>query len=155
MKCKERINNSTLSLQNRNTILLPSNHRFTELLILQSHSKAQRSGVNGTLVLLRECYWILKGRQAVRKVCKSRATCKRLQGAFYPTVSSPDLPHARVSKDPPFAHTRVVPCSPLQGGYLRQGLYLSFHLCIYSSRILGISLQHGSRHISIGCETIY
>ena len=88
-KCKGRINNSTLSLQSRNPILLPSSHRFTELLILQSHSKAQHSGVNDTLVLLRERYWILKGRQAERKVCKSCITCKRLQGACYPTVPSP------------------------------------------------------------------
>ena len=77
-KCKGRINSSSLPLQSRNPILLPSSHKFTELLILQAHHKAQHSGVNDTLVLLREHYWILKGRQAVRRVCKSCVTCKRL-----------------------------------------------------------------------------
>jgi len=31
----------------------------------------------------------------------------------YPSVSSPDLPHTRVSEDPPFAHTGVEFAGPL------------------------------------------
>ena len=60
INCKGRINNSSLPLQSRNPILLPSSHKFTELLVLQAHHKAQHSGINDTLVLLRERYWVLK-----------------------------------------------------------------------------------------------
>jgi len=132
LKCKGRINNSTLSLQSKNPVLLPSNHRFVELIVAQSHHKVQHSGVNDTLVLLRERYWILKGRQAVRKVCRSCVTCKRLQGMCYPSVSSP---YARVSEDPPFAHTGVDFAGPLFTSNKEDNLNKTY-ICLFLAHLL-------------------
>ena len=59
LKCRGRLNNSTLALSGKNPILLPHNHLFVKLLILQYHKRVNHSGVNDTLTLLREAYWIL------------------------------------------------------------------------------------------------
>lgn len=48
-------------------ILLPSKHRFTELLVLDIHNRLHHIGVQDTLCELRQKYWVLKGRQAVRR----------------------------------------------------------------------------------------
>ncbi|KAF8791614.1 hypothetical protein HNY73_006455 [Argiope bruennichi] len=47
--------------------LLPSNDKFVKLLILDAHFKMGHLGVEGTLTHLREQFWIIKGRQFVKK----------------------------------------------------------------------------------------
>jgi len=58
LRCQGRLNNSTLSLNVKNPILLPPNHPFVSLLIQQYHERSKHSGVNDTLTLLRKNYWI-------------------------------------------------------------------------------------------------
>ena len=82
-------------------------------------------------MLLRKRYWVLKGRQAVRRVCKSCITCKRLQEACYPTVPSPDLPQTRVSEDPPFAHTGVDFAGPLFT-FNEEGTSQKVYVCLFT-----------------------
>ena len=55
------------------------------------------SGVNDTLMLLRENYWILKGKQAVKQVIKNCVTCLKSEGLPYHVTTTPDLPAERVS----------------------------------------------------------
>ncbi|XP_055944625.1 uncharacterized protein LOC129975587 [Argiope bruennichi] len=47
--------------------LLPSNDKFVKLLILDAHFKMGHLGVEGTLTHLSEQFWIIKGRQFVKK----------------------------------------------------------------------------------------
>ena len=68
LKCQGRIGNSSLPLSSNEPIILPSNYYFARLLILDAPDKVKHSGVNDTLTMLREYFWILKGRQAVKKV---------------------------------------------------------------------------------------
>jgi len=113
LKCKGRINNSTLSLTEKNPILLPSKHPFVKLLVIHVHQQAKHRGVNITLTALRERYWILNGRRVVKEILRSCVTCKKLEGLPYDSPPSPDLPTCRVSDDPPFAHTGLDFAGPL------------------------------------------
>ena len=113
IRCRGRINNSSLPTNVKNPILLPHHHHLVKLLIQCAHIKLMHSGVRDTLVQLRERYWILKGRQAVRSVIRSCVICRRYEGAFYPAIPSPDLPEIRVSDDPPFTHTGLDFAGPL------------------------------------------
>ena len=61
MRCKGRINNSSLLLNSKQPILLPRDHPYVELLILNVHQRIKHSGTNDTLTALRERFWILKG----------------------------------------------------------------------------------------------
>ncbi|XP_064469857.1 uncharacterized protein LOC135384591 [Ornithodoros turicata] len=65
------------SIDIRHLIFLPSKHRFSVLVILDTHERLHHAGVQDTLSELRQRYWILKGRQTVRRTlhtcpCKYR-----------------------------------------------------------------------------------
>ena len=113
LRCRGRINNSTLPETNKNPILLPSSHPYVDLLIRHTHELVKQSAVSNTLTTLREKFWILKGRQAVKRVLKKCVTCRKLEGLSYSSYSTPDLPSIRVSDDPPFTHTGVDFAGPL------------------------------------------
>ncbi|GFT90436.1 integrase catalytic domain-containing protein [Nephila pilipes] len=67
LRIKGRLDESELSLDEKQPILLPQNSKFTELLILREHTKNFHSGVTTTMVLRRK-FWIPKGRQLVKKI---------------------------------------------------------------------------------------
>ena len=113
LRCRGRINNSIVPPTSKNPILLPSRHPFVDLLIRHTHEHVKHSAVTTTLTTLRERFWILKGRQAVKRVLKRCVTCRRLEGLPYSSYNSPDLPSFRVSDDPPFTHTGVDFAGPL------------------------------------------
>ncbi|XP_022785069.1 uncharacterized protein LOC111325509 [Stylophora pistillata] len=62
---------------------------------------------------IRERFWILRGRQAVKRVLKGCVSCPRLKGLPYSSYNVSDLPSVRVSEDPPFTHTEVDFAGPL------------------------------------------
>ena len=113
MKCRGRINEADLPATSKQPILMPSKHHVVELLIQDVHKKIKHSGTLDTLSTIRERFWILKGRQAVKRVLKSCTICNRYEGLPYSSVISPDLPAVRVSDAPPFTHTGVDYAGPL------------------------------------------
>ena len=113
MKCKGRINNSTLSLAEKNPIFLPAKHPLIKLLVMHVHQQAKHVGVNVTLTALREKYWIVRGRQTVKSILCSCVVCKKLEGLPYDLPPPPDFPACGVSDDPPFAHIGVYFAGPL------------------------------------------
>ncbi|XP_065902557.1 uncharacterized protein [Dysidea avara] len=113
LRCRGRLNNSTLPLNAKNPILLPHNHPFVTLLIQQYHERSRHSGVNDTLTLLRENYWILKGKRIVKQVISRCVTCLKCEGLPYRVTTTPDLPAERVSDDPPFTHIGIDFAGPL------------------------------------------
>ena len=57
--------------------------------------------MNDTLTLLRETYWILKGKRTVKKSLKNCVTCLKCEGLPYCVSTTPDLPVEQVSDNPP------------------------------------------------------
>ena len=70
----------TFSYSNKFPILLRSQSHFTMLIILKIHERTYYSGVRVTLSNIRELYWIVNGRQIVKKVLKKSVLCKFIQG---------------------------------------------------------------------------
>ena len=113
LRCKGRISNSTLPQNSKNPILLPNKHVFVNLIISHTHERAKHCGVRDTLTTIREKYWILRGRVAVKKVLRKCVSCRKIEGYSYGSCPSPDLPDERVSEDPPFTHTGLDFAGPL------------------------------------------
>lgn len=80
LRCRGRINNSSLQPESKNPTLLPSNHPFVDLLIRRTHQKVRHSSVQTTLTTLRERVWVLRGRQSVKRVLRRCVPCRRLEG---------------------------------------------------------------------------
>ena len=81
---------------------MPNKHPVTDLIIRQYHVVCRHAGVERTLGELRQRFWIVKGRVAVKRVLRSCMECKKRKS---PPESQrmADLPKDRVtSGEAPF-----------------------------------------------------
>lgn len=104
LRCKGRIHNCSLPYSAKCPILLPRKHHFTNLVIRQSHENVNHDGVGETLAEIRDQFWIIKGRQAVKDLFSKCVTCKEIQwransSAPTPLVPSFDLAFSKVGVD--------------------------------------------------------
>ena len=79
-RCGGRMAKSCLSLSAKNPILLDRSHHFAIMVVHDAHLRVLHNGVKETLTELRSQYWLLKGRQFVRKMIHSCTVCKKLEG---------------------------------------------------------------------------
>ena len=93
--------------------MLDRNHRATQLIIEECHERVEHNGVKETLTELRSKFWVVKGRQFVRKIIHSCAICRCFEGKSYNPPDPPPLPKSRVTQDPPFACTGIDFASPV------------------------------------------
>ena len=68
IRCRGRINHADVPEGSKTPLLLPTHHRFTELLIQFIHSRIFHNGIRETLNAVRENYWIIRGREIVKQV---------------------------------------------------------------------------------------
>ena len=113
IRCKGRINESSLPEMTKNPVLLPSKHYFSNLVIRDTHERIKHSGLRDTLSTIRERFWILKGREAVKRCIRQCVVCRKVDGKTYSPACIPDLTSYRVSEDPPFSHTGLDFAGPL------------------------------------------
>ena len=113
LRCKGRLDNADIPTTSKNPILLPSKNDFVSLLIKDVHVKVKHNGVRDTLTTLRENYWVLRGREATKRIVKECVICRKFEGVPFKPQSSPDLPDMRVADAPPFTYTGVDFAEPL------------------------------------------
>ena len=111
--CKGRLGNSDLPLEAKFPIILPRDHRLTELIIFECHKNVRHMKTAATLTEFRSRFWVSKGRQYVKKVLKECLICRKFDGKPYHDPPSAPLPHFRVSEAPPFSHVGVDFAGPL------------------------------------------
>ena len=104
LRSRGRLNESSLPLDSKNPIFLPNKHPFVNLLILHIHNEIKHSGVRDTLTTIRERFWILRGREVVKKLIRHCVVCRKYGGKPFKPQPTPDLPDFRVSSEPPFTH---------------------------------------------------
>ena len=113
LRCRTRVNKSSLQQSNKTPILIPSKHRFSDFLIQEAHDAVFHNGITDTLNLLRQKYWVLRGREKVKRFIRRCTLCRRLEGLPFKTTFSPDLPEFRVDESPPFSHVGIDFAGPL------------------------------------------
>ena len=96
LRCAGRLGNAPIPYDAKFPILLPSNDRFTDLIILDAHVLAEHSLYNNTLIQLRQKFWIPKGRQYVKKVIKQCRSCRHFDKKPLKYPNPPDLPEVRL-----------------------------------------------------------
>ncbi len=109
-----RLEFANIDEQAKHPVILPYKHHATDLVIRHYHEVAGHMGQESVLALLREKYWVLKGRSAVRRVVRLCVDCQRRKR---PTCEQfmADLPSDRVTaNDPPFTSVGVDYFGPVQ-----------------------------------------
>ena len=74
---------------------------------LLAHERTLHSGVKDTLTELQSKYWVVKGRQFIRKLIHQCVACCKLEGHHYRAVPLPPLPEFCVKEVPPFSYCGV------------------------------------------------
>ena len=134
MVCKGRLEHSDLGEESKQPIILPRDHRFTELLILDCHQRVHHCKVKGTLAELRSRFWVTKGRQVVKKVINGCFLCRKLEGKPYSSPPEAPLPDFRVTQAPPFSNVGVDFAGPLYvkgtKGHMNKAYITLFTCCV-------------------------
>eukprot|EP00731_Ephydatia_muelleri_P011218 Em0006g112a len=112
-RCKGRLANANITDSAKYPILLDSSHHLTCLIVRRCHERVFHNGTKETLTELRGRFWIVKGRQVVRRILRRCVLCKRFEGKPYDEPPPPPLPVFRVQEAPPFAVTGVDYAGPL------------------------------------------
>ncbi|MBM6549259.1 hypothetical protein, partial [Streptococcus dysgalactiae] len=105
MRVGGRLDNSNLPFESRHPVILPSNHHITTVLILHFHVSEGHAGQNHILNVMRQRFWIVKGKAAVQRVIGSCMFCRRHNATVGKQLMS-SLPTVRVQAGWwPFAET--------------------------------------------------
>ena len=101
------------------------------MIIRESLESVFHNGLRETLNHVRTQYWILRGREAVKKVIRPCVICKRAYGLPFAGCVLPDLPRFRVDDNAPFSHTGLDFAGPLLVTS-KDGSVMKCHACLHT-----------------------
>ena len=107
LRCGGRIHTTPLSESAKFLYLLPSQHHFTVLIIQQAHAVQLHSGVNATLTMLLQKYWIPSTRQRIKSIIHKCVVSRKSSGKPYSKPDPPPLVKSQVNQAYPFVVTGV------------------------------------------------
>ena len=100
-----RLSNATsLSYDLKYPKILPKDNEHITALIREEHERQGHAGTNHTFAHLTQTYWIINGREAVKKVIQKCVKCQRISKAPTPQKMG-DLPAERADICSPFEAT--------------------------------------------------
>ena len=105
-----RLQASLLPDEAKRPIILPSHEPLVEKLVMHYHVKHCHTGVAQTLANLRSKYWLVHGRQEVRRILHGCRTCRRLTPM---NQKMAPLPPLRVAESLPFMYVGTDFAGPL------------------------------------------
>ena len=102
-----RLERAPLDSDVKHPVILPKSHHVVDLIIMHYHKASGHSGLEYTLSLVRERYWIVNARANVRKITHSCFDCKRRQAPVLQQKMA-SLPEDRITPNkPPFTYVGV------------------------------------------------
>ncbi|XP_011859009.1 PREDICTED: uncharacterized protein LOC105556522 [Vollenhovia emeryi] len=127
-----RLRLSRLAFSQKHPILLPSHYFLTDLIIKETHEKYYHAGIQTTLYTIRRKFWLLDGRNQVRKIIRSCIRCFRFNAGSV-DYKMGDLPKSRVSNTTPFDNTGIDFCGPF---YIKEKKYrnqkrIKVYVCVF------------------------
>lgn len=108
-----RLKYANLSFDQKHQILIPPKSNFAKLLIADAHIRSEHGGIQITLSTLRNKYWVINARNAVKKFVHDCITCKRYSKIPNNQLMG-SLPKDRLHADRPFMRTGVDYCGPYE-----------------------------------------
>lgn len=114
-----RLSNSGIPYSQQHPILLPRSNYVSDLIIQEQHLSNLHSGIQTTLYAMRRRYWLLDGRNQVRKIIRKCIRCFRFNPATVDYTMG-NLPDFRITQARPFYNVGVDYCGPF---YLKEKKY--------------------------------
>ena len=107
IRCEGRLKNDPLPYDTKTPILLNSNHRLAELIVVDFHTKLYHISIKQTLTEVRQKVWILKGRNFIRKILRKCIACKKFISKSHQYPTPPPLTKLRMCDNYSFYTTGV------------------------------------------------
>ena len=102
-----RLGRAPIQQNAKHPVILPKNHHVVSLIVNHYHHLSGHSGLEYTLSLIRQRYWIINGRRTVRKILNQCISCKKRQAPMAQQKMA-NLPEDRTTPSkPPFTYTGV------------------------------------------------
>ena len=131
-----RIQHANLPAGTKFPVLLPSNSKISELIILATHMWNKHSGVQDTLIAIRQWCWLPKGRQQVKTILSRCKLCQRYDGPPFLNPGPPILPEERVAHTRPFLNTGVDYTGAIQiRGTSGSGDFDKVYICLFTCMV--------------------
>lgn len=106
-----RLKHAPLSYAQKHPLLLPRTHHITELIIRHEHIRHWHSGLQATLNAVRQGYWPIVGKNAVKRLIHGCIRCCKLNPKI-PSYIMGNLPGNRVTQTRPFQNIGIDFCGP-------------------------------------------
>lgn len=138
-----RLRNAHCSENMKHQMLLPKRHHIVNLIVQNYHQMSGHSGSEHVLSLVRQRFWIISGRTAVRQTVRNCFDCKK-RLATPSTQKMADLPKDRVIPNkPPFTNVGVDYFGPflVKRGRARVKRYGCIFTCLIS-RAVHVEVAH-------------
>lgn len=130
LRLEGRLQESQLGFEERHPAILPKNSHFTEILVRHVHHLTLHGGGRDTLARLRTKFWVLQGRQLIKKILSKCIECKKYNTRPLEQEMAP-LPADRVTQSPPFSVVGIDFTGPLyaksSGGVTK--MYIAIFTC--------------------------
>ena len=110
LSCTGRISNANIPYSTKHPALLCKQHHFTLLIVRDAHERISHIE---TLTEIQSKFWIIKGRQFVRRILHQCVIGRMSEGQSYSAHLPLPLPEFRVREAPAFSHTGVNLAGPL------------------------------------------
>lgn len=107
-----RLRNALLSENQKHPMILPKKHHVTDLVIKYFHATHLHGGTQLLLSVIRQCFWIISARDAIRK-CLSRCIVCSRHRAMSATQIMADFPASRVTPARSFSRIGVDFAGPI------------------------------------------
>ena len=112
-------------------ILLPRHSRLTNLIILDCHHRQHHVGVGGTIVALRNRFWVPSAFTETRRLLTKCVTCKKVTGRHYALPMPPELPKFRYDTSiRPFSNVGIDFAGPLTVKD-NSGIHIKVYICLF------------------------
>ena len=121
-----------LTAESNCPIILPRHEHFSTIIVNFMHDQILHGGVSATLAKLREKFWLIHGRQVVKKVLRKCVWCKRINGLPYQVTPVPDLPEFRAERCRAFETVGLDYCGPIMYGKGEDGQTSKSYICLFT-----------------------
>ncbi|XP_031359033.1 uncharacterized protein LOC116182631 [Photinus pyralis] len=121
-----------MSFSQMHQVMLPAKHPLTDLIIKHEHHRNLHAGAQSVLASLRQNYWIINGRQSVRKILRRCITCFRAKPNELSQLMG-QLPQQRVTQNRIFSKVGVDYAGPydIKDGKTRNRKIVKSYICLF------------------------
>lgn len=128
-----RLEQADLPYDGRHPMLLPTSTLFVTSLFEHIHCRNLHAGPQALLAIVRQRFWVLRGRDVARKVVHRCLICFRHRPLLYQQIMG-NLPAKRVQPARPFVISGVDFCGPVWVHYKHRGqrpskAYIAVFVC--------------------------